>query len=249
VRDETRHDAGAGRAELTPDLPRCSQRAASATFARPAVVLFRIATLAWLAIACTCPSVASSHAAAVPGWPEVRWGMTTADLDSVLGAEVRPAPGRLDYGSLYAERVVPGVEIGEARFTAMFQMDKADGRLRQILLQMRRPLVSPRAYDGVLAALRDRYGAPADSCFRLGPGRTPETADVAWRLPEAIVRAVFLDFRTTAIFSEDPNVDIDPLVPYYKIQRNNRRFLPRRILVRLTDAADPALAALCGAAR
>jgi hypothetical protein len=175
--------------------------------------------------------------------------MTSSDLDAALGTAIRVAPGRLDYGPLYVDRLIPDVRMGEARFSAMFQMDKAKGRLRQILLQMDRPLVSPNAYDRVLAALRDRYGEAADSCFRVGPGRTPETADVLWHLNGSTVRAVFLDFRTTAIFSEDPNVDIDPLVPYYKTQRNNWRFLPRRILVRLTDAADPALAAPCGAAR
>jgi hypothetical protein len=216
---------------------------------RHGVALLGVALIAGLGFVDPLLGADPGRAAAVPGWPDLSWGMTTAEVDAALDAEVRPAPGRLDYGPLYTERLVPEVKIGEARFTAMLQMDKTDGRLRQVLFQMHRPLVSPKAYDGVLAALRDRYGAPADSCFRIGPGRTPETADVVWRLDGSTVRAVFLDFRTTAIFSEDPNIDIDPLVPYYKIQRNNWRFLPRRILVRLTDAADPALAAPCGAAR
>jgi hypothetical protein len=171
--------------------------------------------------------------------------MTAAELDAALGPDLRPAPGRLDYGPLYADRLAPDIAIGGARFSAVFQMDRAEGRLRQILLQMRRPPVSPEAYGRVLAALRDRYGAPADSCFRLGPGRTPETADVVWRLNGSTVRAVFLDFRSTAIFSEDPNAGIDPLVPHYRTKRNNRRFLPRRILVRLTDAAERTLDPPC----
>jgi hypothetical protein len=175
--------------------------------------------------------------------------MTTSELDAALGTGIRPAPGRLDYGPLYVERLMLDVTIGQARFAAMFQMDNSSGRLSQILLELRRPLVSPKAYGELLGALRARLGAPDDRCYRLGPGRTPETADVVWRLPDSTIRAVFLDFRTTAIFSEDPNVDIDPLVPYYKIQRNNRRFLPRRILVRLSDAADTALAAPCAASR
>jgi hypothetical protein len=50
------------------------------------------------------------------------------------------------------------------------------------------------------------------------------------------VHAKFLDFSTTAVFSRDPEADLDPLVNERKVRRNLRRFLPRRILIRYHDA-------------
>jgi hypothetical protein len=191
------------------------------------------------------PASAWGQATDVPGWQGVRWGMNTAELDTALGRGVQRLKSRLDYGLYYADRMVPEVRMGDARFAAMFQMDKGSGRLRQILLEMRRPAVSPKSYGELLKALRGRYGAPFARCFSLEKGQTPKIADIVWRLGSTTARAVFLDFHTTQIFTRDPNIDIDPLEDFYKVQRNNPHFLPQRILVRLSDSDDPALTGTC----
>lgn len=188
---------------------------------------------------------ALAQSADVPGWQGIRWGMSTAELDSALGRGVQKLKYRLDYGLYYSDRMVPEVRMGDARFAAMFQMDKGSGRLRQILLEMRKPAVSPKSYGELLKALRARYGVPAARCFNVDRGQTPKIADIVWRLGPTVARAVFLDFHTTQIFNRDPNIDIDPLEDFYKTQRNNPRFLPQRILVRLSDSDDPSLTVTC----
>ena len=182
---------------------------------------------------------AAEHAE-VPGWPGVRWGMTTAELDAALKGRIRPLKGRLDYGASYAKRAVFDVKLGAAPFTAFFQMDRETNRLHQILLDMRRSRVSIRGYNDVLFALRGRYGPPTARCFELDEKDRPRTADVMWRLPTTTVRAVFLDFYSTAILFETANVDVDPLETYYSIRRVNARFLPRRILVRESPSESEA---------
>jgi hypothetical protein len=194
---------------------------------------------------CLAPVQAFARSADVPGWQGVRWGMSTAELDSVLGRGLQKLKFRLDYGLYYADRMVPEVRMGDARFAAMFQMDKGSGRLRQILLEMRKPAVSPKSYGELLKALKARYGTPAARCFNIDRGQTPKIADIVWRLGATVARAVFLDFHTTQIFNRDPNIDIDPLEDFYKTQRSNPRFLPQRILVRLSDSDDPSLTSTC----
>lgn len=198
-----------------------------------------------VALSLISPAAASGQSTDVPGWQGVRWGMSSAELDVALGRGVQRLKNRLDYGLYYSDRMVPEVRMGDARFAAMFQMDKGSGRLRQILLEMRRPAVSPKSYGELLKALRGRYGTPAAKCFNLDKGQTPKIADIVWRLGATTARAVFLDFHTTQIFNRDPNIDIDPLEDFYKVQRNNPRFLPQRILVRLSDSGDPSLTGTC----
>jgi hypothetical protein len=199
------------------------------------------ATCASLALSAPRPAAADS----IFGWRGLSWGMGTAEIDAALGRGVRRIPGRLDYGLYYSDRMVPDVAIGEARFAAMLQMDKGSGRLRQVLLELRRPSVSPKAYGEILKALEGRFGAPTAKCLALDKGETPLVADIVWRIGPTIARAVFLDFQTTAIFARDPNIGVDPLEDFYKVQRNNPRFLPKRILVRLSDADDPSLTGSC----
>lgn len=195
--------------------------------------------LAFLAAGALLAVASTARAAGevgIPFWPGVRWGMTTAELDAALAGRIRPLKGRLDYGQSYAERAVFDVTLGAAPFTAFFQMDRDTGRLSQILLDLRRARVTPRAYNDVLLALRGRYGPPAARCLDLSGKDTPRSADIVWHLPAATVRAVFFDFYTTSILFVTANADVDPLETYYSIRRVNERFLPRRILVRESPA-------------
>ena len=84
----------------------------------------------------------------------------------------------------------------------------------------------------LLAALEARYG-PAETLTAVPrTGGAPLRLSLVWRFPTTTIRASFLDFRTTSVLYESPNIDIDPLIPYLDRRRIVRRFLPRRILVR-----------------
>ena len=40
------------------------------------------------------------------GWRGARWGMTTEDLSAIFGADLKPLPGRWDFGSAYADKAL-----------------------------------------------------------------------------------------------------------------------------------------------
>ena len=177
----------------------------------------------------------------LPGWEATRWGMTAAEIEAALGDRVARLPGRWIYGGAYAELSVPDVEIGGLAFTAYLQMNEATHRLQQVLLERRRRGALPAAFEQVIDALRARYGPPVADCALAKQGGQPLDYEVTWRFASTTLHAKFLDFSTTAVFSRDPEAELDPLVLERKVRRNLRRFLPRRILLRFHDAGVAAL--------
>ncbi len=177
----------------------------------------------------------------LPGWEATRWGMTGEELRAALGSRVTELPGRWVYGGAYAELAVEAVEIGGLSFTAYLQMNAATDRLQQVLLERRRTGAVPAAFEQVIDALTRRYGAPAADCAQAKTAGQPLDYEVTWRFPSTTLHAKFLDFSTTAVFSRDPEAELDPLVIERKVRRNLRRFMPRRILLRFHDAAVTAL--------
>lgn len=172
------------------------------------------------------------------GWRGARWGMTESQLIEIFGANLKPLPGRWDFGSAYAERAFFDFDFAGLGFTAFFQMNKVSGRLQQVLLERRR--ATPEAFDVALSALKTAYGPPEGPCISPQPKGTLQRLSLRWRFPTTTVQVTWLDFHTTAIVSENPNRDLDPLVPYAKTRRNNQRFLPRRLLIRFhpSDRGD-----------
>lgn len=177
----------------------------------------------------------------LPGWGATRWGMTAEELRRALGPRVTDLPGRWLYGGAYAELAVEEVEIGGLTFTAYLQMNDQTDRLQQVLLERRRVGAVPAAFEQVIDALTSRYGPPAGDCAQAKTGGQPLDYEVTWRFPATTLHAKFLDFSTTAVFSRDPEAELDPLVIERKVRRNLRRFLPRRILLRFHDARVQAL--------
>lgn len=176
-----------------------------------------------------------ASAAAPPdldGWRAARWGMSEADLREAFGQALKPLPGRWEYGDAYAEHALFDVALGGQTFTAYFQMNGESGRLQQVLLQGERTQATPLTYRKLLTALERRYGAPVSACAVPKAGGGPLAVEMTWRFPTTAVHATLLDFYTTAMVFEDPNIGIDPLTPYSKERRNNPQFLPRRVLVR-----------------
>jgi hypothetical protein len=177
----------------------------------------------------------------LPGWGATRWGMTAGELRAALGERVTALPGRWVYGGAYAELAVEDVEVGGLAFTAYLQMSAETDRLQQVLLERRRSGAVPAAFGQVIDALTSRYGPPAADCAQAKSGGQPLDYEVTWRFPSTTLHAKFLDFSTTAVFSRDPEAELDPLVIERKVRRNLRRFLPRRILLRYHDASVTAL--------
>lgn len=178
------------------------------------------------------------------GWQGLRWGMTSAEIREALGDRVTALPGRWLYGNAYAELAVEDVKIGGLAFTAYLQMNAGTDRLQQVLLERRRTGAVPAAFEAALDELTERLGPPSDDCAQAKRGGEPLDYQITWRFPSTTVHAKFVDFSTTAVFSRDPEAEIDPLVIERKVRRNIRRFMPRRILVRFHDSAlkqlDPA---------
>jgi hypothetical protein len=162
-----------------------------------------------------------------------RWGMNADELDQALGSAVNRLPGRWDFGRYYADVSVEDVYVAGLPFRAFLQMDRQSGRLAQILLERRGRQATPMVFEDIADALTARFGEPAEN-RRDGSAAVPASVRLVWKLPDMTINASFFDFRTSAIFSEDPNVTPDPLVPFAKRQRNNPRFLPRRALIRFS---------------
>ncbi len=171
------------------------------------------------------------------GWRETRWGMTETELQRVLGEDVTRLPGRWLYGGAYADLAVRDVEIAGLTFTAYLQMNAETNQLQQVLLERRRTGALPTAFEQLVDSLIETLGPPAADCAQAKTGGRPLDYQLTWRFATTTVHAKFLDFSTTAVFSRDPEAEIDPLVIERKVRRNLRRFLPRRILIRYHDAA------------
>jgi hypothetical protein len=171
------------------------------------------------------------------GWRETRWGMTAAEIERALGEAVLRLPGRWHYGGAYADLAVAEVEIGGLGFTAYLQMNAETHRLQQVLLERRRVGAVPAAFEQLVDGLMETLGPPSTDCAQAKTGGQPLDYHLTWRFPTTTVHATFLDFSTTAVFSRDPEAELDPLVIERKVRRNLRRFMPRRILLRYHDAA------------
>ncbi|WP_207480225.1 hypothetical protein [Arenibaculum pallidiluteum] len=188
--------------------------------------------LALVTAPCTLP--ARAQQAFDPATFTSLWGARDADLANRFGDRLRTLPGRFDFGpKLYAERRLDGVEIGGVPFAAYLQMDRRTGQLQQVLLERRQGQVTPATTRQALDALVEMLGEPAAESVG-GDPRTPSTASFTWRREGTTIQVSLFDFHTTGIFFEDPDPAVrNPLIPFYLRMRNDPRFLPRRLLVRM----------------
>lgn len=193
------------------------------------------------------PSALDAVPADLQGWRGARWGMTADQLTEIFGSDLKHLPGRWDLGSAYADKALFEAEVGGLGFTVFFQMNKQNHRLQQVLLERRANQVTPKVYDAVLAALAEAYGPPEQHCIERHPDGPPRRLSLRWRFPTTTLQVTWLDFLTTSALFEDPNRDRDLLVPFAKTRRINRRFLPRRLLIRFhpSDRRDLSLWRTC----
>lgn len=179
----------------------------------------------------TLAAPAPAPAADLATLSAIRWGMDAAELDRALGDADSRLPGRWDFGRYYADSSVEDVEVAGLPFRAFLQMDRQSGKLAQVLLERRGQQATPMVFEDIANALIGQFGQPSENRSD-GNAAVPSSVRLVWKLPDMKINASFFDFRTSAIFSEDPNVEPDPLVPYSERRRNNPRTLPRRALIR-----------------
>ncbi len=185
------------------------------------------------AVAVGLPLTALGQPADIGGWQGTRWNMTAVALASTFGGVLQRLPSRWIYHEAYAEQALLDVDLYGQEFRVFFQMNANTDLLQQVLLEARPPRATPAAYLDVIAALRETHGAPARTCVVPKPGGEPLVAELTWQFPTTTIHASFLDFNTTAVLFQDSRRDIDPLQPYIERRRIVRRFLPRRITIRL----------------
>jgi hypothetical protein len=173
----------------------------------------------------------------IPAWQGARWRMTENQLAAVFGDDFKALPGRWDFGSAYADHALFDVDFAGADFTVFFQMNKASGLLQQVLLERRGAAATPAVFETVQSALISAYGPAEGPCTELHPDGRLRRVSWRWRFATTTVQMTWLDFLTTAIIFDDPEGVHDPLVPEAETRRINRRFLPRRLLIRFYPSA------------
>ncbi len=179
----------------------------------------------------------------VAGFQGARWGMTETELEKAFAGALKRLPAPWEYAGAYAPLALFDVDLAGLSYTAFFQIETATGRLQQVLLERRRSQATPVSHERTLAALTRLYGPPDRTCRVAKVEREPMIAGAVWRFPTTMVHVRFLDFHTTAVFTEDPNRDRDARAPTPERNRNNWRFAPRRVLVRLHPTTRADLAA------
>ena len=66
------------------------------------------------------------------GWQQLRWGMTTAEVINMLDPEKLQRMERAQYRGMYADLIIPNVQVGRFSFDVIFQMHELTGGLGQI---------------------------------------------------------------------------------------------------------------------
>lgn len=178
----------------------------------------------------------------LPGWGDTRWGMDETALGAALGDRLQRLPGPLDYGDAYADRAIEGVEVGGVPFRAIFQINRSDGRLKQVLLEHRGAAVEDAR--AVIAATEAAFGPPDRVCAA-GDEEASGRLELRWRFPTTSVHIVRLDFTRAPLLLDDPNSDDGPLVLGRERRRIDPGDLPRRLLIRYFPTARSDLVGSC----
>ena len=184
-------------------------------------------------------------AADLAGWEGTRWGMTAAELEAAIGPALSRLKTRLDYHDAYVGHALSGRKVAGHAFTALFQMDRATGRLQQVILERRRDYALAIAFDQVARALKARFGPPTLGCDSRdrASGAAPFLRQRMWAMPTTTVHLSLIDF-TQGVLMDDARRDIDPLRPSYERRLYHRNLMARRLLIRYHASARRDLARL-----
>ena len=97
------------------------------------------------------------------GWQQTRWGMTEAEIVLAVGANRLERIERAKYQNMYADLVVPLVEVGKYRFDVIFQMDNQSDKLAQVIVthDADPSFESTGPRDQAIEILSEKFGRPS----------------------------------------------------------------------------------------
>ncbi|HUZ73032.1 MAG TPA: hypothetical protein VMU87_08595 [Stellaceae bacterium] len=155
----------------------------------------RLPLLAATLLAVAGAAVPAQRAALAPVLDGLRWGETSDALARHFGGRTLRLAPPIAFGDSYVDVALRGQIVAGYRFAVYFQMDRASGRLKRVMLERQRHGANPMVFRAVVAALTRDYGAPALRCALPPSPRTgyQGTVERLWRPDGMTVRAVFRD--------------------------------------------------------
>ncbi len=215
-----------------------SLRALRARSARPGPGLWRHVSLAAALLSLLAVAAPRAGPADVADWDGVRWGMTAAQLRAALGPGLRRLHPRLEFRDARVGLALAGRMVAGHEFTALFQMDRAAGRLQQILLERRRGYATAIAFDRLARDFARRFGPPPRGCDSRDKtsSAAPYLRQRMWVRGATTMHLSLIDL-TVGVMFDDSRLDIDPLLPAYKRRLYHRNLMARRLLIRYHPSA------------
>lgn len=148
-----------------------------------------------------------------------------------------PIEPPLDFGPMIATHVQERARVAGLTARLYLQVDRSSGRVRQILLERRRPVLRPEDFAALHRALTNAYGAPLGTCGSPTQGRR----HTRWRVGATMLHLIHIDDTARGIARFDPNTDSDPRARASDRLRVRSGSLPKRLILRAHAAADTAL--------
>jgi len=128
----------------------------------------------------------------VYGWDNLKWGMTGAEVQAVLGKEVKKRNVKHDKKDrMYANLELTGIKMGKGSFRASFWMDE-DHKLKRIVFV---PQGEPTQYEwaetfvSLESYLVEKYGDPDLEETSNDPGTSAERV---WNFPSTEIEISYL---------------------------------------------------------
>ncbi|MFQ5572517.1 MAG: hypothetical protein ACE5G0_22820 [Rhodothermales bacterium] len=128
----------------------------------------------------TARGAAMSVPGDVPGWQNIRWGMTESQVRSAVGR--RPSEVIEEYADGYSPMKVP-VHIRSHLLYAFPIFSNQTGRLVRVQIRPEAPAYG--LWDALYEWLEERYGKPAER-----DTATRDTEAYTWRFPTTTIRLI-----------------------------------------------------------
>ena len=147
----------------------------------------------------------------VYGWDKLKWGMTTEEVQSTLGKEVKKRNTRHDAkDNMYSGLQLRGIKIANNEFRASLWMDEDTNTLKRIVFV---PEGQPAKYEwaenfiDLESYLVKKYGNPDIEKTSNDPGTS---ADRKWNFPTTEIELSYLSLEGSEllllVFSQIPSL-------------------------------------------
>ena len=134
------------------------------------------------------------------GWDNVRWGMSTDEVEHILGKNVKKRKVRHDEkDKMYSGLELKDITMGNTRLRASLWMDDSSNTLTRIVFI---PIEQPSRYEwaetfiDLESYLVDRYGSPDIEKTSNDPGTS---ADRKWVFPSTEIELSYLKLEDSEL--------------------------------------------------